>query len=273
MVQEMAAENELINTLPSERPLLRQPLGFSSDQPVQSINTYQASVPAPIQSGVFLPGQEVPASPKLKKLKAKKRSSNPKRPKQPEAYAGQTSRFRLQPYDPIPRVKPPTDYGGGPYASMYRDVAPTTETRPDLPATASFNRMDSFGHFSSLRSLQESSSNPRSEAAAAASKGKSTRPVAAVSFSSSKFQQFTNENIGSTAIGGPYYRRNYESQHEHATSLSPSQRQSVQSETQKNWGPIARSQTTSSRGADNEEAEGLELKLLWLCCLIHLSLF
>lgn len=279
MAQELAAENDAITTLPSERPLLRQALGFSIDQPAQSINTYEASVSAPIKSGVFLPGQEVPVSSKLKKLKAKKRSSGAKRPRRPEAYAGQTSRFRLQTYDPTPCVEPPTHYGSGPYSSLYRGVAPTMEARPDLPATAataslgrpssstaSSDTMHSFGQFSSLHSSQENSSAPKSKAVAA-SKGKNTQPVAAASFSCSKFQQFTNENVGSTSLGGPYYRHNYESQHEHVTSLSSSQRQSAQPETQK-WDPIARSQryphaaSTSSRGTDNEEAEGLELKFV-----------
>jgi hypothetical protein len=66
-------------------------------------------------------------------------------------------------------------------------------------------------------------------------------------------------------LSGHYYRHNYESQHEHATSMSPSpisQRQPLQSETQKTWGPIPRSQrhqpaaSTSSRGPDNGEVEG-----------------
>ena len=271
----MVAEDDVITTLPSERPLLRQPLGFSIDQPAQSINTYQASVSAPTKNGVFLPGQ-VPVSPKPKKLKAKKRTSGAKRPRRPEAYAGQTSRFRLETYDPTPSGDPPTHYGSGPYSSMYRGVAPTTEAPADLPATAtaslqgrsssstaSSNTMDSFRQFSSLRSSQENPSAPQSKAAV--SKGKNTQPGAAAPFSCSKFQQFTNENIGSTSLGGPYYRHNYESQHEHATSLSPlsiTQRQSTQSEIQKKWGPIARSQryppaaSTSSRGTDNEEAEG-----------------
>ena len=277
--EELAAEDDIIASLPSERPLLRQPLGFSIDRPAQSINTYEASVSAPTKNGVFLPGQEVPVSPKLKKLKAKKRSSV-KRPRRPEAYAGQTSRFRLQTYDPTPSVEPPTNYGSGPYSSMYRGPAPTTEARPDLPAiatgslhgrpsssTASSNTMDPFGQFLSLRSSQEKFSALKGKTAAA-SKDKSTQPLAALPFSCSKFQQFTNEILSSTSLGGPYYRHDYESQHEHATSLSPllaSQRQIAQSETQKNWGHIARSQkyppaaSTSSRGTDNEDAEGLEL--------------
>lgn len=280
MAQEQAAENP-----PSERPLLRQPLGFSIDQPAKSINTYEASISAPTQNGVFLPGQEVPSSSKMKKLKGKKRSCV-KRPRRPEAYAGQTSRFRLETYDPTPSGDPPTNYGRGPYASMYRGVAPTTETRPDLPATAptaslqgrpssstaSPNAMVTFRPFSSLRSSQENFS---------ASKSKSILPAATSPFSCSKFQQFSND-IGSSSLGGPYYRHNYESQHKHATSLSPSQRQSSQSETQRKWGPIARSQgyppaaSTSSRGTDNEEAEGLELNHIldvYGCAFSHLSLF
>src|SRR5271156_5099809 len=85
---------------PSERPLLRQPLGFSIDQPAQSINTYEASA-VPTQLAVFLPGQEVPLPPKPKSSK-KKGSSGVRRPRRPEAYAGQTTRFRIQTYDPTP---------------------------------------------------------------------------------------------------------------------------------------------------------------------------
>lgn len=258
MAQEMAAENDLTTTLPSERPLLRQALGFSIDQPTKSINTYQASVSAPTHSSVFLPGQE----PKITKLKAKK---SIKRPRRPEAYAGQTSRFRLQTYDPTPSGDPPANNGGGPYASTYRGVTPAAEARKDLPATAtaslqgrsssstaSSNVIVSFGSFTSLRSSQANSS--------ASSKSKSTQPAGVSPFSCSKFQEFPNDNT--------HYRHNYESQHKHAMSLSPSQRQSAQSETQKKWGPIARSQgyppaaATSSRGTDNEEAEGLELKFM-----------
>jgi hypothetical protein len=224
----MAAENDLIPL--SKRPILRQPLGFSIDQPAKSISTYEASISAPSQSSVFLPGQE----PKLKKLKAKKRSCV-KRPRRPEAYAGQTSRFRLQGFEPVPDGDSSTHQGSGSYASMYRGVAPTTERRPDPPTIVA------------TASLQG-------------------RP--------SSSTQFTKD-IGSTPLGGPYYRHNYESQHKHALSLSPSQRQSAQSESQKKWGPIARYQgyppaaSTSSKGTDNE-AEGLELKFLWLCFL-HLS--
>ena len=276
MAQEMAAEIP-----PSERPILRQPLGFSIDQPAKSINTYEASLSGPVQSGVFLPGQEVPSSPKLKFLKGKKRSCA-KRPRRPEAFAGQTSRFRLETFEPTPGGDSSTHIRSGPYPPMYRGVAPTTGTRLDLPATvataslqnrasnstASSNAMVSFGRFPSLHSSQENSS---------ASKGKSTQPASISPFSCSKFQQFTSD-IGSSSLGGTYYRHNYESQHRNATSLLPSQRPPAQSETQK-W---ARSQgyppaaSTSSRGTDNEEAEGLELnhilEYVWLC-FSHLLLF
>lgn len=263
MAQEMAAENELIP--PSERPLLRQPLGFSIDKQAKSINTYEASISAPTKNGVFLPGQEVPSN--MKKLKGKKRCVKKQRPRRPEAYAGQTSRFRLDTYNPTPSGDPPANYGSGPYTR-----GPTTETRPDLPATASHQGRSSSSTASSSnamvsfrRSSQESPFTPKISAAAA-SKGKSTQPLGVSPFACSRFQQFTND-IGSSTLGGPYYRHNYESQHKLATP-SPSQRQSGQSETQKKWGPIARSQgyppaaSTSSRGTDNEEAEGLELKFM-----------
>jgi hypothetical protein len=291
MAQELFAE-DVITTLTSERPLLRQPLGFSIDKPAQSINTYEASLPVPIKNGVFLPGQVVP---KPKKSKTNKRSSNLKRPKRPEAYAGQTSKFRLETY-PTPIVELLIHNGSEPNSSMHRSATPTTESRPDLPATAtaslqgqpssstaSSNTMDSFGQFSSLRSSQENSC--ASKGKAAASEANNTQPVAAAPFSCTKFRQSTNENIGSTSVRGPYYRRNYESQHVHATSLLPLpilQRQPTQSETQNKWSPVARSQrhllaaSTSSRGTDNEEAEGLELNHIldiYVCVSDILSLF
>ena len=286
MVHDLVADDDVVIPPSSERPLLRQPLGFSIDQPAQSINTYEASASAPTKIGVFLPGQVVPIPSKPKTSKSKKGSSGVKRPRRPEAYAGQTSRFRIQTYDPTPSIEPPIHYGSGPYSSMYRGVAPTTETRPDPAAaanaslqgrpsssTASSNTMDSFGQASSLSSPQEHPSPSKSKATA--SKGKNTQTVAAASFSRNNFQQsFTsgsnpeNDDVGSTSLSGPYYRHNYESRHEHATSFSPpptSQRQFTQSETQKSWDPVARSQryqpaaSTSSRGPDNGEVEGIEL--------------
>ncbi|KAF8806434.1 hypothetical protein BYT27DRAFT_7140948 [Phlegmacium glaucopus] len=284
MTPAMAVEHDTTPPLP-ERPLLRQPLGFSIDQPAQSINTYEASVSAPAKLGVFLPGQEVPVPLKPKISRPKKGSSGVKRPRRPEAYAGQTSRFRIQTYDPTPSIEPPIHYGSGPYSSLYRGVVPTTETRPDSTATAttppqgrsssstaSSNTMDSFRQPSSLRSPQENPSASKGNA----SKGRKTQTVVNEhrnpSFSRSKFQQSStpasnpeNEATVSSSLSGPYYRHNYESQHEHATSLSPppaSQRQPFQSETQKKSSPIAKSQnyqptaSASSRGTENGETEG-----------------
>lgn len=275
---------------PTERPLLRQPLGFSIDQPVQSINTYEASVSAPAKLGVFLPGQEVPVAVKPKNPKQKKGSSGVKRPRRPEAYAGQTSRFRIQTYDPTPSAEPPIHYGSGPYSSLYRGVVPTTEIRPEVSpiaspqsrlgnSTAPSNTMDSFGQPSSLRHLQGNPSAPKSKATA--SKSKNTQTVVTehrnASSSRSKLQHSTlgsnpgNEDIISSSLSNPYYRHNYESQHEHAPSRSPppvSQPQPTQSETQNKWGAITKSQkhqlttSTSSRGTEIGEAEGIELNYI-----------
>jgi len=290
---------------PTERPLLRQPLGFSIDQPAQSLNTYEASVLAPAKLGVFLPGQEVPVPLKPKNSKPKKGSSGVKRPRRPEAYAGQTSRFRIQTYDPTPSIEPPIHYGSGPYSSLYRGVVPSTETRQDYPttatapsqgrpssSTASSHTMDSFGQPSSLRSPQENLSAPKSKATT--SKGKITQTVATEhrnpSFSRSKLQQPStsgsnpeNEVIVSSSLSGPYYRHDYESQHERATSPSPPpvpQGQPTQPESQKKLGPIARSQkyqpaaSTSSRGTEDGEAEGIKLCHVWGIggCVPHIHL-
>ncbi|KAF8967846.1 hypothetical protein BDZ97DRAFT_1801527 [Flammula alnicola] len=120
---------------PAARPLIRQAVAFSSNQPPQSIVTYEAvpeTVPKP---GFFLPGQEVPIPPKPKPEKPKKPA---KRPRRPEAYPGQTSRFRIQTYDPTPSADPPLDHGPGPYSSMYRGVAAAAKGtgRQDSPTVS-----------------------------------------------------------------------------------------------------------------------------------------
>ena len=278
-------DDDAITPPPSERPLLRQPLGFSIDQPAQSINTYEA-VSVPTKPAVFLPGQEVPVPPKPKVLK-KKGAPGVKRPRRPEAYAGQTSRFRIQTYDPTPSIEPPLHYGTGPYSSMYRGVAPTTEIRPDAsPTTAaslqgrlssstiSSNTMDSFGQPSSLRSPQEIPSASQNKAAD--SKRKTTQ-VAATEHRNTrrKLQQSSTsgcnpetEVIGRSTLNGPYYRHDYENQYKQPASLSPlpaSQRQPTQSEIQKTRAKSQRYQpaSTLSRGMENGESEGIELNLFF----------
>jgi hypothetical protein len=52
----------------------------------------------------------------------KRNKTGIKRPRRPDAYPGQTSRFRLDTYDPTPPSEPPIDHGTGPYSSLYRGV-------------------------------------------------------------------------------------------------------------------------------------------------------
>jgi hypothetical protein len=87
--------------------------------------TYEAKVVQPKKSH-FLPGQEVPLPPKQKTSKRNKKG------KKPEAYSGQTSRFRLETYDPTPPTAPPTTHGNGPYSSLYRTVGPALRRKSAL---------------------------------------------------------------------------------------------------------------------------------------------
>jgi len=81
--------------------------------------TYEAKV-LPPKTNHFLPGQEVPLPPKPKGTRKKK-------PRKPDAYPGQTSKFRLDTYDPTPTSAPPTTHGSGPYSSLYRNVGPAVQ--------------------------------------------------------------------------------------------------------------------------------------------------
>lgn len=78
----------------------------------------------------FLPGQEVPLPSKQQKggssssSSGKRNKTGVKRPRRPDAYPGQTTRFRLDTYDPTPPSEPPIDHGTGPYSSLYRGVPP-----------------------------------------------------------------------------------------------------------------------------------------------------
>ena len=110
VVQEQSKEK---TPSPAARPIIRESLGFSNQV---SVMTYEAKVVQP-KTNHFLPGQEVPLPPKQKatrKNQGKKRRS--------DAYSGQTSRFRLETYDPTPTTEPPTTQGNGPYTSLYRNV-------------------------------------------------------------------------------------------------------------------------------------------------------
>jgi len=104
-------------------------MAFRTDNPPESIVTYEARPPAPPKK--FLPGQQVPiTAPK----KAKKDKAPSKRPRKAAAYPGQTTRFRIETYDPTPSNEPPINQGTGPYSSMYRGVAgPQARNRPPSP--------------------------------------------------------------------------------------------------------------------------------------------
>jgi hypothetical protein len=113
---------------PSERPLLRQPVGFAwnnlSTAPAD-LNTYQVSIPitASSSSPIFLPGQEVPLvppAPKSKSSRTKRSDGTSSKKRRTAEYSGQTGRFRLSAYDPTPSASPPIHHGQGPYSSMYR---------------------------------------------------------------------------------------------------------------------------------------------------------
>jgi hypothetical protein len=86
--------------------------------------TYEAEV-LPSTKKHFLPGQEVPLPPKSKGTK--RNNKRAKRPRRPDAYPGQTSKFRLDTYDPTPTAAPPTTHGDGPYSSLYRNVGPVVQ--------------------------------------------------------------------------------------------------------------------------------------------------
>jgi hypothetical protein len=84
--------------------------------------TYEAEV-LPPKTNHFLPGQEVPLPPKPKSTKKGKGTKKSRQ----DAYPGQTSKFRLETYDPTPTAAPPTTHGSGPYSSLYRNVGPAVQ--------------------------------------------------------------------------------------------------------------------------------------------------
>ncbi|PFH50923.1 hypothetical protein AMATHDRAFT_3549 [Amanita thiersii Skay4041] len=110
------------DTPPPERPIVREGVAFSWDPsksiaPVTTkINTYQPTLqPQSTQTtDIYLPGQN-PLGKKVKK----------KRERRVTAYSSQTTRFRLEAYDPGLKLvtdvsQPPLQHGQGPYNSLYR---------------------------------------------------------------------------------------------------------------------------------------------------------
>ncbi|KAF8070542.1 hypothetical protein FPV67DRAFT_1668391 [Lyophyllum atratum] len=97
---------------PPDRPLLRQPVAFawtsstSVDTTPAAFNTYQIAIPSATEVD-FLPGQKpvVPGPPPSRRRK--KNTDGPSKKKKKTDYAGQTTRFRLQPSDPFGTMEPP----------------------------------------------------------------------------------------------------------------------------------------------------------------------
>ncbi|PPQ79956.1 hypothetical protein CVT25_003028 [Psilocybe cyanescens] len=126
-----AGEPSLVEPTPvthsphQDRPLIRQAVAFASDKQPQNIVTYEAT-PPPNVTVRFLPGQEVPIPPKKKA----------KRTKKGDIFSAQTSKFRIDTYDPTPSTQPPIAHGNGPYSSMYRGTPiPPKPPRKVSPAT------------------------------------------------------------------------------------------------------------------------------------------
>lgn len=111
---------------PSERPLVREPVAFSSF--TANINTYQASLP-PVLNSRYLPGQK-PSNDKGKK----------KRNKRSTPFSAQTHRFRAEAYahnsSSSQTDDTPLQQGQGPYNSLYRATDDLTFSTLDCAAFA-----------------------------------------------------------------------------------------------------------------------------------------
>lgn len=96
---------------PPERPLVREPVAFSSV--AANVTTYQvSSLPSSSSQIKYLPGQN-PSTTKGRK----------KRTKHTTPFSAQTGRFRLQAYDHVSSTHnhdEPLQQGQGPYHSLYR---------------------------------------------------------------------------------------------------------------------------------------------------------
>lgn len=135
--------------------MLRQSLAFSANPPAQ-VHTYEATV-APPSKKSFLPGQEVTLPTKKKRQVRSK--SGVKRPRRPDAYPGQTSRFRLETYDPTPSVEPPIAHGNGPYSSLYRGVVGAVTQDGQTPAIHSQGTTPLLPNATNLISMDPPSSS------------------------------------------------------------------------------------------------------------------
>ncbi|KAJ7076394.1 hypothetical protein B0H15DRAFT_600653 [Mycena belliarum] len=232
------------DTPPPEGPIIRQAVAFSWTPSIPtapaSINTYQASpIPTQKHNTFFLPGQEVaaPPPPPPKPSKGRKPSA-PRFPTQ----TSQTSRFRIDAYDPTPTAAPALTAGDGPYASMYRanassavDDAGSAAGNEPAPVEAPANGR--------RKRAKPSESRPRastSKAKATTSKTKSVTSKKKISNSDQR-PSATPSIMASSAIldpqegstGSPYYRRDYVESNAHELTAnsgsehSPSPRQEL----------------------------------------------
>lgn len=201
---------------PASRPLIRQALGFSSDQPPQSINTYEASPDTLPKRPVFLPGQEVPIPPQP--IVEKPSKKKPKRPRRTDVYSGQTTRFRIQAYDATPSANPPLDRGSGPYASMYRG----TVSQSNINDGQSFPVQSNAG--------PSSSTTPSNTADSLLTKVKASAPRRATSNRSSAAQKTSAQPTKPT----------------HSIATSNSNKQSSSSSYQHYQAPVSATASSSS---------------------------
>ncbi|KAF8718986.1 hypothetical protein AX14_005158 [Amanita brunnescens Koide BX004] len=125
---------------PPERPLVREPVAFSSV--AANVTTYQASlIPSSSSQIKYLPGQD-PSTTKAKK----------RRTKRVTPFSAQTGRFRLQAYDHGSSTRncvEPLQQGQGPYHSLYRASNNGTPTPVDQGVISGSNTPQS--HSSSSR--------------------------------------------------------------------------------------------------------------------------
>ena len=99
-------------------------MAFAGATSTDSISTYEAVPVSDPKPGAFLPGQD-PTNPSKPK-------KGGKRPRRTEAYAQQTSRFRLQPYNPNPGSEPPAPKRGRSSASASRATKQKAQPPPYL---------------------------------------------------------------------------------------------------------------------------------------------
>lgn len=207
---------------PPERPLLRQPVGFAwsgskSGAAVEppALNTYQATLPSTNASTgtFFLPGQAVPPAPSKKKTstsRTKKSDGHPKK-RRPASYAQQTSRFRLQAYDPSLSEKPPIQQGEGAYSSMFRGTPADAFNAAASPASTLTSSYGGDGSPPAMQSPTPESLTAQSrQTQFSVKKIKQTRGSQKTRSDSARSHATHGSSISTNRATSVYYRRNYD---------------------------------------------------------------